>query len=115
MQTIRTSCPLCGRDPVDLMAEEVTVTENKISPEWSTFSFRCPECHEEVTKPANFEVLALFAMARGVRWNVVRIPAEMDERHYVGPPLTEGEVSDFIIELGLTPAHLISLMAEADK
>lgn len=110
MQTINTTCSEC-KARVGLSPESVTVNENLIDPDESRYSFTCPECGEAVTKPAPDEVLRILRGAPGIRWNFVRMPAEMREARPGGPALTLDDVHDFIIDMNRTPDHLIPILA----
>jgi predicted RNA-binding Zn-ribbon protein involved in translation (DUF1610 family) len=97
MQTVKASCPECGKDAF-LLPGDITVTVHLVNPDLSTFSFTCPKCGNVITKPAPDDVRNLFALARGVRWNVIRPPAELEESHD-GPPLTLDDLIDLMMEL----------------
>ena len=48
------------------------------------YAFGCPQCHEDVEKPADAEVVRLLSSA-GVRVDRVPVPAEAREAHSGGP------------------------------
>jgi hypothetical protein len=97
MQQVKVNCPECREDH-HIRPEDVSVTEHRANSDMSTYSFTCPECKNNITKPAQGAVIALLATAKGVRWNVIRMPAELDEPHS-GPPLTLDDLIDLMMEL----------------
>lgn len=85
MATIKATCPMCG--DVDLTPREVHVRVVEALEEESsrrTYAFACPQCHENVVKPADPEVVRLLASA-GVVVERVPVPAEARESHSGGP------------------------------
>jgi predicted RNA-binding Zn-ribbon protein involved in translation (DUF1610 family) len=96
MQVVKTTCPDCGE--LALLPGDITVTEHKMNPDESTYAFTCPKCKAAITKPAPDAILALLTVAKGVRWNVIQMPAELDEPHS-GPPLTLDDLIDLMKEL----------------
>jgi hypothetical protein len=97
MQTVKAPCPECEKDVV-LLPGDITVTLHKANPDLSTFSFTCPKCGKQATKPAPEGVRNLLGLASGVRWNVIQPPAELEESHD-GPPLTLDDLIDLMMEL----------------
>lgn len=94
MTTIKATCPVCG--DVDLTPADVTV---KVARElgWSTYSFTCVQCTDEVCKAADEETVRLLSGA-GVRVERLEIPIEYLEARVltrVNPPLTEDDLLDF--------------------
>ena len=75
MTTIKATCPVCG--DVDLTPSDVRLTVAE-SAGWATYTFRCSECHDNVEKPADEEVVALLS-STGVA--IDRVPAEALEGH----------------------------------
>lgn len=94
MTVIKASCPLCL--DVDLAPEGVRLVVCSVE-EWSFYEFRCPTCHDSVTKPASPEAVALLASG-GVKVHVWRIPAEALELHD-GPRLGVDDLIDFCVAL----------------
>lgn len=75
----------------------------------TSYAFRCPACHQDVTTPANRHCVALLMSAR-VPSYVLRIPAEALEPHG-GPPISGDDLIDLM--LGLDEADpLRELMAD---
>ena len=72
MTTIRASCPSCG--DVDLTVEDVSV-HVCADDRRGSYSFRCPECHMAVSKPAEPNVVDIL-VSSGVRMAVWQLPAE---------------------------------------
>jgi endogenous inhibitor of DNA gyrase (YacG/DUF329 family) len=97
MQTVKASCPECEKDVV-LLPGDITVTVHRANLDPSTYSFTCPECGKQATNPAPEPVRKALGAVRGVRWNVVRPPAELEESHD-GPPLTLDDLIDLMMEL----------------
>jgi hypothetical protein len=94
MTTIKATCPMCG--DVDLTPADVTVT---VASElgWSTYSFTCGQCTDEVCKSADEETVRLLTGA-GVRVHRLAIPIEYLESRVLSrtnPPLTEDDLLDF--------------------
>lgn len=92
MTTIKATCPVCG--DVDLTPNDVRLTVAEAAG-WATYTFTCSECHEDIEKPADEEVVALLSSA-GVA--IDRVPAEALEGH-VGPKFTYDDVLDFALWL----------------
>ncbi|MGB2970354.1 MAG: hypothetical protein WBB77_10510, partial [Candidatus Nanopelagicales bacterium] len=92
MTTIKATCPVCG--DVDLTPIDVRLTVAE-SAGWATYTFRCTECHDQVEKPADEEVVALLSIAGVV---IDRVPAEALEGH-TGPPFSYDDVLDFALWL----------------
>lgn len=106
MTTIKASCPCCG--DVDLTPPQVRLVVCSV-PKWSYYTFVCPQCHDEVRKPAAPEIVQLL-MTGGVvaeRWD---IPAEAMEEHH-GPVIAYDDVLDFA--LWLDSVDLIAAAASA--
>jgi predicted RNA-binding Zn-ribbon protein involved in translation (DUF1610 family) len=81
MTTIRTKCPTCGE--VDMGAGAISLfLEN--TGDRGAFAFTCPECLEEVSKPASRKTVALL-IAAGVE------PASVDEGLELGIPWLTAE------------------------
>lgn len=92
MTTIKATCPVCG--DVDLTPNDVRLTVAE-SAGWATYTFRCTECHDDIEKPADEEVVALLSSAGVV---IDRVPAEALEGH-AGPTFTYDDVLDFALWL----------------
>jgi hypothetical protein len=92
MTTIKASCPVCG--DVSLTPGQVRVVACT-RPEWSFYAFSCPGCGDEVSKPADEEIVTLL-VSGGVRLEHWQIPAEAMEEH-AGPAVTYDEVLDFAL------------------
>jgi hypothetical protein len=97
MQTVKASCPECEKDVV-LLPGGITVTLHEANLNLSTYTFTCPTCGKAITKPAREGERRVLGMAKGVRWNVVRPPAELEESHDA-PPLTLDDLIDLMMEL----------------
>lgn len=100
MTTIKATCPVCG--DVDLTPRDVRLTVADAAG-WATYTFTCTECHDQIEKPADEEVVALLSSA-GVE--IDRVPAEALEQHG-GAAFTYDDVLDFALWLEkteLTPA-----------
>ena len=94
MTTIKASCPICG--DVSLTPREVRVVACTRS-EWSYYAFTCPDCQDEVTKPADEEIVTLL-VSGGVTVEQWEIPAEALEPH-TGEAITYDELLDFALWL----------------
>ncbi len=90
--TIKATCPTCG--DVDLTPPDVRLTVAAAAG-WATYTFRCSECHDNIEKPADEEVVALLSSADVA---IDRVPAEALEGH-VGAPLSYDDVLDFALWL----------------
>jgi len=90
MTIIKATCPCCG--DVELTRDQVSLTVHPVK-ERSSYAFVCPQCGDEVRKPAGAEVIRLLKMG-GVTAVPVDMPAEAAEVHE-GPLLTEDECLDF--------------------
>jgi hypothetical protein len=94
MTTIKASCPICG--DVSLTPREVKVVSCTRA-EWSYYAFTCPECRDEVSKPADDEIVTLL-VSGGVPVEEWVIPAEALEDHS-GEAITYDELLDFALWL----------------
>ncbi len=92
MTTIKATCPVCG--DVDLTPTDVRLTVAE-SAGWATYTFQCTECHDQIEKPADEEVVALLSSAGVV---IDHVPAEALEGH-AGPAFTYDDVLDFALWL----------------
>ncbi len=90
MTIIKATCPCCG--DVELTRDQVNLTVHPVK-DRSSYAFVCPQCGDEVRKPAGAEVIRLLKMG-GVTAIVVEVPAEAIEQHE-GPRITEDECLDF--------------------
>lgn len=98
MATIKATCPMCG--DVDLTPRQVRVRVIEALEEHlarRTYVFSCPECHQQVEKPADLEVVRLLTSA-GVHVSLVPVPAEAREAH-TGAPLGYDDLLDFALWL----------------
>lgn len=94
MTTIKASCPVCGE--VDLTSADITLLVCNHRP-MSYYAFTCPQCREDIRKPANDHIVSLL-MSGGVRAQVWEVPAEALEKKD-GPPLNWDDLLDFHQEL----------------
>jgi predicted RNA-binding Zn-ribbon protein involved in translation (DUF1610 family) len=94
MTTIKASCPTCGE--VEMTSRDVALMVCSHAP-LSYYSFDCPDCHDEVRKPADDHVISLL-MSGGVRAQVWELPAEALEAKS-GPPLGYDDLLDFALQL----------------
>ncbi len=90
MTTIRAHCPSCG--DVQLRASQLTVRVCS-DDDTGSYCFRCPSCETAVAKAASARIVDLL-VSSGVRMQVWRRPAELDEAHD-GEPLTPDDLLDF--------------------
>ncbi len=90
MTIIKATCPCCG--DVELTRDQVSLTVHPVK-DRSSYAFVCPQCGDEVRKPAGAEVIRLLKMG-GVTAVRVDMPAEAAEVHE-GPRITEDECLDF--------------------
>lgn len=94
MTTIRASCPACG--DVQLKAKDLGVRVCADTDQGS-YAFRCPECGVAVARDASRRIVELL-VSNGVRMDVWRFPAELDETHD-GPALCPDDLLDFHLHL----------------
>jgi hypothetical protein len=94
MTTIKASCPVCG--DVELTPEQMRLVVCNRS-DWSYYAFQCPNCTDEVRKPADDEIISLL-QSGGVAASEWHIPAEAMEEHY-GAPISYDEILDFALWL----------------
>lgn len=94
MTTIKASCPSCGE--VELTADEVRLRVCT-HPDLSYYAFDCPECLDEVRKPADDHIVNLL-IAGGVSAEVWEVPEEAMEPHS-GTPFTYDDLLDFVVAL----------------
>jgi hypothetical protein len=94
MTTIKASCPICG--DVSLSPGQVRVV-SCTRPEWSYYAFSCPNCRDEISKPADEEIVTLL-VSGGVPVEHWIIPAEALEEHQ-GAAVTYDELLDFALWL----------------
>ncbi len=106
MTTIKASCPSCGA--VELTSADVALRVCS-SADLSYYAFGCPECGDEVRKPADDHVVALL-ISGGVTPEVWDLPAEVLEPK-AGPALDYDDLLDFALRLGDT--DLLAAAAQA--
>ena len=94
MTTIKASCSVCGDVSLTPTDVRLVVCSNET---WSYYAFNCPECTDEVRKPADEEIIALL-ISGGVDAQQWHIPAEALEDH-VGAPISYDELLDFALWL----------------
>lgn len=92
---VLTWCADCG--DVDIPADKVTIIRHP-NPELSTYSFDCPECGQTECRPAPLGVQRLLLVAHGAVW--IDLPAELAEPGRLGPPLTNDDLLDLLLDLG---------------
>ncbi len=90
MATIRATCPACGDVRLQSTQLIVRVCSDDDS---AAYRFRCPNCEDQVSKPASGRIVDLL-VAAGVRMEVWQLPAEVRE-HHDGPPLDLDDLLDF--------------------
>ncbi|NAZ80538.1 hypothetical protein GTR02_01730 [Kineococcus sp. R8] len=94
MTTIKASCPCCG--DVELTPKQVRLVVCSVK-ERSFYAFDCPQCTDEVRKPAGEDVVALL-VSGGVSVERWVIPAEaMEEK--MGGTIAWDDVLDFALVL----------------
>ncbi len=96
MAIIQASCPRCDTDR-DLRPDQVRLVVYDDTPDRSYYGFFCYVCGENVSEPANVEVIKLLVVG-GVRPEYVNIPSEARERHS-GPVLNEDDLIAFGLAL----------------
>ncbi|MBL8121811.1 hypothetical protein JNM87_03610 [Candidatus Saccharibacteria bacterium] len=94
MTIIKATCPCCG--DIELTRDQVHLTVHPIKTK-SFYKFVCPQCGDEVCKPAGAEVIRLLKMG-GVVAVPIDVPSEATEPHPVGT-ITMDEVLDFTNQL----------------
>ncbi len=94
MTTIKASCPVCG--DVELTPEQMQLIVCNQA-ERSYYAFHCPNCTDQVRKPADEEIITLL-QSGGVEATDWHIPAEALEDHY-GPTISYDEILDFALWL----------------
>lgn len=87
MTTIRASCPTCGDVTLGLGDITVRVCSDDAS---GAYLFRCPRCAQAVTRPASERIVDVL-VSSGVRLEVWRLPAELNERPN-GPPFSPDDL-----------------------
>lgn len=97
MTTIKATCPVCGE--VELTAAALQLVVCSLA-ELSYYAFYCPECTDEVRKPADERIISLL-VSGGVTPTHWEIPAEAMESK-PGPALTYDDLLDFALQLGET-------------
>lgn len=107
MTTIKASCPSCGG--VELTPADVSLMVCSHA-DLSYYCFTCPQCTDEVRKPADDHVVSLL-ISGGVPAQVWDLPAEVLEAKS-GPALTYDDLLDFALHLG-TSDHLAAIALTA--
>lgn len=110
MATIKATCPMCG--DVDLTPRQVHVrVVEAIEDDMSrrTYTFGCPQCHEDVEKSADAEIVRLLSTA-GVEIERVPVPAEARE-HHAGAPIGYDDLLDLALWLEQTDDLMAELAA----
>ena len=97
MTTIKASCPTCGE--VELTPADVSLVVCSHAP-LSYYCFACPDCTEQIRKPADDHVVSLL-VSGGVPATVWEVPAEALEPR-TGPALTYDDLLDLAIQLNST-------------
>jgi predicted RNA-binding Zn-ribbon protein involved in translation (DUF1610 family) len=92
--TIKASCPTCGE--VELTSADITLMVCSHAP-LSYYAFDCPNCLDEVRKPADDHVISLL-MSGGVQASVWEVPEEALEIK-IGPSLSYDDLLDFVLAL----------------
>jgi hypothetical protein len=107
MALIKASCPYCG--DIDLAATQMLTKICSYRP-WSFYEFTCPQCTQQIRKPADDHLIALLTSG-GVRSTFWHVPAEVVERQ-VGPDLTTDDLLDF--SLGLAQRDDLAALASGE-
>lgn len=94
MTTIKASCPSCGDVSLTPADVRLVVCSNEA---WSYYGFDCPDCTDDVRKPADEEIIALL-ISGGVRADQWHVPAEALEVHE-GEAISYDELLDFALWL----------------
>lgn len=94
MTTIKASCPACGDVSLTPADVRLVVCSNEA---WSYYAFDCPDCTDDVRKPADEEIIALL-ISGGVRAQQWHVPAEALEDH-AGDAISYDELLDFALWL----------------
>lgn len=105
---ITASCPFCG--DVELTPPQVRLRVWSVE-QWCHYSFDCPECREEIRRPASPDVVRLL-VSGGVVAVRQEVPGEALEEHD-GPPIRPDDILDFV--LGLDSTDELAARAEADR
>jgi len=95
--TIKASCPCCGE--VEMTSADVRLMVCN-EPTLSYYAFDCPDCQDEVRKPADEHIVALL-ISGGVPPTVFEVPEEVLEDKS-GPALTYDDLLDFVLHLGIS-------------
>lgn len=110
MTTIKATCPRCG--DVDLVPADVHVTVAR-ELGWSTYTFTCVGCADDICKSADEDVVQLLCGA-GVRVDNLDIPLEYLESRVlerICTPLTSDDLLDFALWL----EHTDDIVMAADQ
>jgi hypothetical protein len=94
MTTIKASCPACGDISLTPADVRLVVCSNEA---WSYYAFDCPDCTDDVRKPADEEIIALL-ISGGVQAQQWHVPAEALEEH-AGDAISYDELLDFALWL----------------
>ena len=94
MTTIKASCPACGDISLTPADVRLVVCSNEV---WSYYAFDCPDCTDDVRKPADEEIIALL-ISGGVQAQQWHVPAEALEDH-AGDAISYDELLDFALWL----------------
>ena len=92
MTTIKATCPSCGEvalTPVDI---DLRVDPHGVSE--SSYGFACPDCGDEVRKPADERIVRLL-ISGGVEAQAPAPPRETLAERATGPALTPDDLIDF--------------------
>ncbi len=106
MTTIKASCPTCGE--VELTPADLSLMVCSHAP-LSYYAFCCPDCQDEIRKPADDHVVSLL-ISGGVPSTVWDLPGEALEVK-AGARLGYDDLLDFC--LWLESADLVSAAAAA--
>lgn len=95
MTTIQAVCPTCGT--VHVNSADITLMVCDARPALSYYEFTCPDCHDEVRKPADDHAIAIL-MSGGVDATAWELPPEALEPHD-GPPVGSDDLLDLLLAL----------------
>lgn len=107
MTLVKANCPACGEVE---MAHPTVVVMLCDLPWYSYYTFRCPACRGQVTKPTDGRITQLLISA-GVRSEQWHLPLEVIEHPAEAAAIAMDDVLDFVSGLKtLTPESVLAEM-----
>lgn len=111
LTTIKACCGHCGREiSMYSTAYHLTIYSHTGR---GFYTFFCTACHQENSQVADEHIVSLL-QSGGVRYTVIKVPAEALECHR-GPTITYDDVMDFMIDVRDANSDLCDRLAKSAR